>query len=359
MRTCIYCPEAVDSLEHPLPAAFGEFENAPYLIGRICKKCNNERLGVLDEQLTRCGPEGFMRRFYGVQGRSTHDPVNSFYRGSAKAQRLELKAFDSELGLELLFECDNGVFRALRQVVFVEQSGKTHRLPIREGSSPEQLRAEYSNLGASPPYREVRVFYDPKESVWVEPLLKATWPQIWLGAHMMTASSTLDGGEVKFALTNRYFRAVAKMGFHYFLSQFPPFTGHEPIFSDIRQFILDESAGVEVANKFVGERNIQLIGNMLGGGRPDGWFGHALCADITNGECRTHVQLFISEDFQPRIYTVKLGIDATLLGSPAYGHCYCYYPTGRRGRFSGEAISLTPIRADFPPQPLKPVIGSA
>ena len=94
MAICIYCPQTADSLEHPLPAAFGEFENAPHLVDRICRKCNNERLGVLDEQLTRCGPEAFIRRFYGVQGRGSHDPVNSFYRGSAKGQRLEMKVFD-------------------------------------------------------------------------------------------------------------------------------------------------------------------------------------------------------------------------------------------------------------------------
>jgi hypothetical protein len=357
MATCIYCPQTADSLEHPLPAAFGEFQNAPYLADRICKKCNNERLGLLDEQLTRCGPEAFMRKFYGVQGRATHNPVNPFYRGSAKAQRLELKVHDPELGFEILLECNNGEFRALRQIVFIEQSGKTHHLLIREGSDPEQLRAEYKTLGSSPPYREVRVFCDPKERVWVEPLLKDAWPQVWFGTDMTTAGNTLSGGEVKITLTNRYFRAVAKIGFHYFLSQFLNFTGHEPIFSDIRQFILDESAGVDVANKFVGERKIALIGNMLGGSRPDGWFGHSLCADITSGECRAHVQLFISDDFKPRIYTVRLGTDTALQSLPGCGHCYCYYPTGRQGKLSGEAVSLTSARADFPPLPLEPVIG--
>ena len=46
-----------------------------------------------------------------------------------------------------------------------------------------------------------------------------------------------------------------------------------------------------------------LIGEMLNGDRPDGWVGHALCVDVTNGAYRAHVQLFLSEDFPPRIYT--------------------------------------------------------
>jgi hypothetical protein len=356
---CIYCSETADSLEHPLPAAFGEFENAPQLVDRICRKCNNERLGVLDEQLTRCGPEAFIRRFYGVQGRVTHDPVNSFYRGSAKGQRLEMKVFDPKLGFEVLLECDNGACRQLCQLVFIEQSGKkTHQLPIRQGTSPEQLRAAFNNLGVCPPY-DTRVFADPDERAWVEPLLKATWPTFSFGDTGTPASSNYpDGGAVKFTLTNRYFRAVAKIAFHYFLTQFPDLSGHEPAFSDIRQFILDETTGVDRANEFVGERPRPLIGEMLSGGCPTGWVGHALCADITDGECRAHVQLFICEDFQPRVYTVRLGRDAALQGYPAFGHGYLHYPDGRRGRFSGEAVSLTATRADFPPLPLAPVIKS-
>ena len=115
LNHCIYCPEFPDSAEHPLPAAFGEFENAPHLRDRICTKCNN-RLGLLDEQLARCGPEALFRRLYGIQGRSTHDEVNPFYRGSAGGHRLEMKSWDSNLGIEVLFECENSIYHRLRQI---------------------------------------------------------------------------------------------------------------------------------------------------------------------------------------------------------------------------------------------------
>ena len=80
---CLYCSSPANSLEHVLPAAFGEFVGAPNLDNRVCEDCNNKRLGVLDEQLARCGPEGFFRRWYGIEGRAHHDKVNPFYRGSA------------------------------------------------------------------------------------------------------------------------------------------------------------------------------------------------------------------------------------------------------------------------------------
>ena len=98
MDLCIYCSRVADSVEHPLPAAFGEFKSAPLLENRICKKCNNQSLGILDEQLTRCGPEAFFRKLYDVHGRTTHEKINPFERGSAGARRLNARAVDPKLG---------------------------------------------------------------------------------------------------------------------------------------------------------------------------------------------------------------------------------------------------------------------
>jgi len=56
---------------------------------------------------------------------------------------------------------------------------------------------------------------------------------------------------------------------------------------------------------------------------------------------------------------VRLGSDTSLPGAPAFGHGYLYYPNGRRGKFSGEAVSLSTTRFDFPPLALAPVIKSA
>ena len=142
-NNCLYCPQAADSLEHPLPAAFGEFVGAPYLHDRVCEKCNNTRLGILDEQLARCGPEAFFRRHYGVHGRSTHDHVNPFYRGSAGGYRLEMKSRDAKLGIDVLLECDSGDYRPARQIIFAEKSGKVHHIPISQGVTPEELRRAF------------------------------------------------------------------------------------------------------------------------------------------------------------------------------------------------------------------------
>ena len=354
---CIYCQEPADSREHPLPAAFGEFDGAPFLVDRICTRHNNS-LGLQDEQLARCGPEAFFRRLYGVQGRSVHDEVNPFYRGSAGGRRLEMKAWDSKLGIEVLVECENGTYRQQRQLVFVEKTGRTHHLPIREGTTTEQLRAAFHGLAVIQPY-DFHLLCDPEERVWVEPLIQETWPRVTFGESSL-ASTNYSGALGTVVVTNRYFRALAKIGFHYFLTQFPEYTGHEPMFSDIRRFVLDDDKRVERVNAFVGKRQHPLLREMLNpAARPDGWRAHILCAETKHGECLAHVQMFVTEDWPAPAYTVRLASDVTVDALRAAGHAYMYYEDGLKGKFFGEAIRLATTTADVSTPPLAPAIMPA
>ena len=269
--SCLYCPDEANSLEHVLPAAFGEFESAVYLENRVCARCNSKRLGLLDEQLSRCGPEAFLRRFFDVTGRENHDVVNPHYRGSAGGRRLEMKAFDPVLNCEVALEYSNGHVRQRRELVFVETtSGKTHRLPIPDDlRDPEKLRAMYEKLSVTHP-AECRVVYDPQEDTWLEPLLKATWPAISFGDGTL-AATTYETPTIDVELTDRYFRAIAKIGFHYFLSVFPDLNGSEACFEGVRRFVLEEGRPVTLANDFVAIREYPLLGEMMNGSRPDGW----------------------------------------------------------------------------------------
>jgi hypothetical protein len=357
MSVCLYCPNEAHSLEHPLPAAFGEFRDAPLLENRVCAPCNNERLGLLDEQLSRCGPEAVLRRFFGVQGRVTHDKVNPHYRGSAGGRRLEMKGYDKEMGVEVELECLHGEVRQSRQIVVVETSGKTHQLPISEDlRDPEKLRASYQKLGVTQP-ADVRVICNPEESVWLEPLVKAAWPSASFGERALGAKNFEKGAVVKLELTDRYFRAIAKIGFHYFLTQFAAYNGSEPCFSDIRQFIIDDAGGgLGRVNTFIGQRQNPLLGPMMCGARPDGWVAHVLCAEIRGEELLAYVQLFVCQDYRAPVYAVRLGTNPGSEILSATGHVYKYFEEGPRGRFSGEAHALGVSHAAVEPPPLKPVI---
>ncbi|HEX3682192.1 MAG TPA: hypothetical protein VHU83_06585 [Bryobacteraceae bacterium] len=357
MGACLYCTNEANSVEHPLPAAFGEFKGAPLLVDRVCKQCNNARLGVLDEQLARCGPEALMRLYYGVRGRSRHKEINPHYRRSAGGARLKMTSFDASLGLDLELEIIEGnQVRQSRQIVFREVSGSVKHLPIPEDMrNPDQLRAAFEELGVGE-IAEARVFYDPEETTWIEPLVRGVWPNIKFAEGELAATSYRAGATVRIELTDRYFRAIAKIGFHYFLTQFPTYSGSEPQFGMIRGFIAD-GGPVSLANEFIGERQHALIGQLRDGGRPDGWKGHIVAAEINAQACLAHVQLFVCEDFPPRIFTIKLASNVDNSRSSGCGHLYAYFEKEQEGKFSGEVHSLDYGSVPFSAPPLKPVVG--
>ena len=322
---CLYCSEAANSTEHVLPAAFGEFVGAPSLENRVCDTCNNTSLSVLDEQMARCGPEGFFRKWYGIEGRTHHEKVNPFYRGSAGGRRQEFSAWDPIWGVEVNLEVENGQARQMRELIFVESSGKTHHLPIREDATADTLLRAFKDLGVIKPF-ETRLSCYPNERAWIEPILKRAWPAIELG-ESTEGSRVFEGAVGKVQLSDRYFRAFAKVGFHYFLTQFSDYSGHEPMFSQLRQFISEDVANpVARVNEFIGLRQHPLLGEMLNPNvRPDGWRAHLLCAEVTPGGCLAHVQLFLTQDWPAPTYTIRLAANLTTPAGVGAGHIYRYY----------------------------------
>lgn len=263
-----------------------------------------------------------------------------------------MKSWDPTLRMEVLIECENGTYRQMRQIVFVGKDGKAHHLPIRVQATPEGLRSEFKKLGVVQPCGDVRIFCGPEETDWVHRLIQETWPSVELGEGNL-GSTSYNGAVGSVVLTDRYFRSIAKIGFHYFLTQFPDYIGHEPIFSDLREFILQEGQGVDYANKFVGKRGLPLLGEMLNPSvRPAGWRAHVLCAEAKRGECLAHVQMFLTEDWPAPAYTVRLAQNASSADCEAAGHAYLYYEEGPKGRFSGETIALGVTRMDFGPHRL-------
>lgn len=343
--SCLYCSNSADTTEHVMPAAFGSFKNSPTLPDRLCSDCNNKRLGLLDQQLARCGPEGFLRTYYGIRGRKGHDAVNPFMRGSAGGKRVEATSFDPLAGREVAVEIgSNGRGTQLCAMTIIEnQSGKHHHIPLHEGMTAAQLRDAFDKCHAIQPI-DAAFAYHPDELVWIKPLFEEVWPTVTFPTDQGKAfSKVIERPVIKFQVTDRYHRAFAKIGFHYFLSQFSEFSGRENFFAGIRRFIAEDGdRGENRASQFIVERTTPLLSTVARGlVPPTGWKAHVLGAEIRPDRFIAHVQMFLTCDWPSPIRTIVLAKPATRYTHQAAGHLFLYNASDSSDGEAGEAKPLS------------------
>jgi hypothetical protein len=177
-----------------------------------------------------------------------------------------------------------------------------------------------------------RLIYDPPTEPWAADLFKQLWPGYSLPA-TTTGATRFQGGIAQFQVTNRYFRAIAKTGFHYFLTQFPNYSGHESIFSDIRAFIIEDERELVSAriNGFVGAHKSPLA-------PPAPVIGHLLCAEIREGALLAHFEPFITPGSRLRAFAVRLGMDPASTYPAFRAHAHLYYAKGKTGRYHGTLL---------------------
>jgi hypothetical protein len=168
----------------------------------------------------------------------------------------------------------------------------------------------------------------------VDGLIKAAWPDATLtetDSHSNTA--IYEGAIAKVEVTDRYYRAIAKIGFHYFLTQFPEYTGRESMFLDVREF-LAKDGDMERVNTFVKRASSPPFSNR--------WREHILRAGTVPGGCCATVQMFVSREWPAPEYQIVLARDSSLTDLRAAGHSYRYYSEGEppKSGYSGAAHRL-------------------
>jgi hypothetical protein len=92
-----------------------------------------------------------------------------------------------------------------------------------------------------------------------------------------------------------YFRAIAKIGFHYFLLHSKIFNGAEKEFEAIRQFI---RYGNGDERNFLTKGSGNLAHDTSGRCRPD-FYAHILRTEISCEQIAVLIQPFISQDYKP------------------------------------------------------------
>jgi hypothetical protein len=137
----------------------------------------------------------------------------------------------------------------------------------------------------------------------------------------------------------RYFRAIAKIGFLYFLLHSGRFSGLEPEFNAVRRFV---RYGEGDNQHFVTKGHGPLAYDPSGRDRPP-YYGHVLRTDISREQIAVRVQLFIGHDYVPDWYSVTLSRErhSLYLPSEEFGHYYRYLEPEERAQHDGVTESLT------------------
>ena len=309
--TCIYPgPHDVMSEEHYLPVSLGTFEGMEPLRDRVCRSCNEKLGNELEVQFTRAGPTGFFRWIVGIPGRDGLPP-SPFYHGAGGTQPIFMIGRPDWAPYDLLAETDpgqRGAF-ACRQIIFQDVSGATHPVPVPNAmrDRPDLLRRRLQRLRLEKA-KPVYVVAGADETEWMGALIQG------LGG-CLAGEWEVPVGEpqriplnAKVNVTSAYFRAIAKIVFHYTLAMFPDFTGLEREFDDIKAFIW--SGGADDVDQFVRQRPDQFVEQFRRGWRPTHWM-HILAVKRERRRLTGYAQFFAGPAFLPQGYEVRLG------GNPA------------------------------------------
>ena len=335
---CIYCgAQSNPSKEHYLPRSLGAFKGYEPLLGKICVGCNSD-FKILEDQFIHSSPEAFFREMLGIKGRKHHSKKAIFYERSAGTDPLVIIGKYPGEDYEIFWEVNSGTFtiRELCQVLIKDENGKIHPVPIpKTMDTPDDLKRAIKQRGLKK-HRLFKVLCDKHELKHIEHLLSELLPpnkKIAL-IEPKTSGSSIQT-KVNSIVTDKYFRAIAKIGFHYFLNQFPNFTGAETEFDPIRSFIKD---GKGDDKNFVKMDSRQIVKEFSYGCRPKNYL-HILALD-KNHIIIARMQFFVGIKNLPIVWKVNLGINPSkIIFREGVAHSFMYYDVKTNGH-DGEMSEL-------------------
>lgn len=350
LEKCIYCANSFDPAkgegDHVIPAALGEFRDDTRFRG-CCSDCNNW-IGRSEEVLLRCGPEAFFRRV-----------VNPAIPASRRRGRASISGargnpaplFTAEIGgiHALVRPSGTNSLRAsgVDQLVIRDTDGVDHRFPLFPNMNAEAFRRKilgkiapstistilllYYSEGACGAYTDlVQAMFPISESTRL--------PDVPAGEHPVK-------GRVSIIVNDHYWRSIAKIAFHYYLSHTRrAVRGDEPGFNQIRNFITKGGDQRRFFRASHTRFRLPFDGQSgCGAASPAQWC-HVLGADEQEQEVVAYVRLFAGPGCMPPAYHIVLGtLDSNIVGplSLIYGHVYLYdEPQSAAGK-AGQVMAAT------------------
>ncbi len=321
----------------------------------------NGHLSTIDEVLLNSGPEAILRRGHGIKGRSKHRPKDVYHERNQGFAPIEvitwLPTDTSPTRLEVL---DRATAQPRRELIFEEEGGKQHIIPIPHAIKTfealnDHLR-RYGVLGPTWPRIVVNCSADDAEFI---ALVEQRFGKIETIAEADRRPYPANvRAATLISLPPEYHRAIAKIGFHFFMWSFASLlTGFESCFDDIKRFIYGGGDPKRFVTSSVG--NIDRDSTRLR------TWTHVLAAGWSGRDMVATVQLFAGSDLgmhfiagsegkakfgidlnkQALIWFVRLG-RTQLTYSFRNALVFVGYPEQRDG-FDGEVQQLKPTREGF------------
>ena len=343
---CIYC-DAVKpkwAKAHVVSRLMGTFENQPTLLKRVCEVCDNEIGNTCEALLAKCTIEAIIIKHIGVIGRHKDKSTPQFRRGHSGYPPIRITAklpgYENEVRVEPIGDSKN--VDILPQLILIDAQGKREEIVINnpdcismsewrllvqkylDGKVKDLEAIEVSSqqvLLIKQVFQKSGITFDSADDVGIPPLQEQV---------LVKGCVTYD---------KRYFRAIVKIAFHYFLVHSKLFDGSEAEFDMIRRFI---RYGEGEKQNFIEKNNKAIAHDTSGNDRPP-YYGHVLRTEITLNSIAVCVQLFIGHDYKPEWYRVLISKKNRniFLQTEEFGHYYKYLEPDKRTQYDGVIENLT------------------
>jgi hypothetical protein len=350
-ETCIYCLEEFPSGgegDHIVPAILGEFEG-DVRFPRVCPHCN-AKIGRSEQQMLQSSVTRFFLEMLKPYSK------RRCKRGTSRTGALgcpppvtTLRLEDHEVLAKPSYENPLNVHPIDQIVVEEEEDGSQHMIQLFPKMRMEQFEEKLKTVVRG---KIKKAWLHCDEQTYEAS--KALFDMLPLNGEYVELPTTPTGihtvpGRVKFVVTDHYFRAIAKMAFHYYLTHSGRgWRGDETCFSPLRNFIIN---GGNKTKFFPAQtkRFALPFGPLKSGGvvTPMQW-SHVLAADETCTRVLGYIQLFVGRGCLPKGCHVILGkTDSRIqVVTPVFGHIYLYNKDPSKSPFAGrvEQASITRYR---------------
>jgi hypothetical protein len=320
-----------------VPQCLGRFHNFEPLYDRLCQKCNGEGLRDLDREFCRRSPEAAVRSMHWIKGqlhgsKKRRKRAHIYEPQRIGGRHLYMYGPDPETGEDILWQTDDakpGAIKEISQFVLLNDDGEhVHHIPIpTEISTGRELVKTLRAAGLTLPMPEAKAL-----------VIAASGDEDRVQAMCMELNWNLTlfrrkGGGVgcqfiKGQYGPAYFRALAKIGFHYALRYIPTITGNESTFRPLRDFIMH---GTGDHQQFLTECETAL--------NPVGPPGHVLTATANpDSPIVVNMQFFAGCKTALPQWRLVLGDNPTTLAIQQVSAHYFSYTQEKDGRLTGGDV---------------------